>query len=210
MQRKGAASGFTFAFALGGFVMRRDSDVASFQVNLTPQPDPPNVQPIYAAIGRILVSWGLLENQIDFGLLSLMRLPQAAPVRPKLKSGEPIPTAFKQKVDLWRKAFRTVPAIAKQREEALAVIDEAVALVKRRDAIVHGNWNKFEPGDPPLLIGVHFRLKGNRVFMVKHTATEMGFDEIASAIRKLSRRMVHLLADLHPVLTNGGGGESPG
>ncbi len=180
--------------------MKPDSPIIHYHVRLTPQADPPNANPIYTAIGRTIVSWGLFENQLDFGLMSILRTPDAEPIRPRLVTGEPMPVAFKQKVKLWRKAFRRMPILSNYRESALTIIDNAKQLAARRDAIVHSNWNNFRPGAPMAIIGVKFRLKGNRVTMTETVATEDGFNQIADAIQQLSEQMSKFLGEVYRVL----------
>ena len=189
--------------------MEPNSPIIPYRVSLTPQTDPPNVEPIYASIGRIIVSWGLFENQLDFGLMSILRMPDAEPIRPRLISGEPIPISLKQKIKLWRKAFQRIPILADYRAPALTIIGHAKQLATRRDSIVHGNWNNFRLGDPMKIVGVHFRLKGNTVKMTEHVATEDGFNQIADAIRSLSREMSNFLGAVYPALSPEDGGKSP-
>lgn len=189
--------------------MKSNSPVIPYHVSLTPQADPPNADPIYAAIGRVIVSWGLFENQLDFGLMSILRMPDAEPIRPRLNSGEPIPASFKQKVKLWRKAFQRMTILSDYRAPALTIIDHAKKLATRRDSIVHGNWNNFRPGDPMKIVGVHFRLKGSTVKMTEHVATEDGFNQIADATRRLSSEMGSFLGAVYRVLSPGDADKSP-
>ena len=52
--------------------MGSDPQKINYSIILAPQPDPPNADPIYAAIGKVIARWGLFENQLDFGLMSIL------------------------------------------------------------------------------------------------------------------------------------------
>jgi hypothetical protein len=180
----------------GTFAMTSNSQDIPYHLSLTPSDDPPNADLIYSAIGRVIVSWGLFESQLDFGLANILRIPEAEPIR------KPVPSAFSDKMKLWRKAFQNISIFAEHEKEALTISDKATFFVKRRDAIVHGNWNSFEKGDPVKLIGVQVRFKNNLVTMRKHTATASGFNQTAKDIRDLSFRMVHLFRKVHRLIEN--------
>jgi len=188
--------------------MGSDPQKINYSIILAPQPDPPNADPIYAAIGKVIARWGLFENQLDFGLMSILEIPDAEPIRPRLTTGEPIPVSFKQKVILWRKAFRRIPILVDHQQPALILIKRAKELAGRRDSIVHGNWNNFRLGEPLQIVGVHFRLKGDKMTMTEHVAAANGFNQIADSILELSTEMARFLGFVHRVLHPEGNGKS--
>src|SRR5687767_705465 len=115
--------------------------ITTRRLNLDPRPDPVYAARFFEAAGRIIVFWGRFENQLDWGLRWIIDHPESIPIRPKIKTGEPMPRAFSQRIELWADAFKKMPSLAKMRTEALVVRDHAKQLVKRRDAIAHAQWS---------------------------------------------------------------------
>lgn len=187
--------------------MTSESQNIQYQVKLNPSEFPPSVEPLFTAIGRAIFSWGVFETQLDFGLMTILQLPSAEPIRPKLKSSEPIPVAFKQKVKIWRKTFRNIPELEKYQDSGLELIDRAKLLAGRRDAIVHGNWNDFRDEEPVYLVGLHFRLRGDKVYASMHEANENGFNELADAMRDLANQMAKFLGLIYRDLKRAGVGK---
>jgi hypothetical protein len=121
--------------------------------------DPPNAGTFYQAMGVYLVSWGRFETHFVADLCSITALTwDANPVHQ-------IPLAWNQRSAIWKRAFRTLPELAPQRDAALALMTEILLRAKDRNVIVHSGWGAFLSADPLALECINLRSEGDEALI---------------------------------------------
>jgi hypothetical protein len=150
--------------------------------------DPPGAKSFYQAIGRVLVQWGRLENNIDLALRMIMHLPDGETIRSK--KGTTSAQQFSEKIDLWKKAFETIQSLQPVRDEAIAIIEGAKALQEYRRTLVHSFWGDFDPGPPLSLKGIlHSYRKGEHT-VIQSVVQIVGLEGLSSKLVDLVIRTV--------------------
>ena len=93
----------------------------------------------YLAIGRAIVMWGFLEDEIDSHIMMLL----AREGSPKLNDG--FPRSFEKKKKLWRKLVK-IHFVDEDRDRMNDIIDRAVTARRERDKFAHGVFTKGPKG----------------------------------------------------------------
>lgn len=151
-------------------------------------PDPPEADAFYIAVGRVVFQWGRFENQFDWILRGIARLPESAAIRPKHK--ELIPRAFSQKAKFWRKAFQSIDELRPVCPEALHLLADAAQAFDIRSSLVHGHFGPFELGPPFAVHGHNVTHKGDQTLFRPMRITLAGAIELAQFIESLRYRIM--------------------
>ena len=105
--------------------------------------DPEYAGDFYAAIGRVIVSWGRLERCLDLLVLSAKTI----------DSPDPVPDednlALKRKLRAVRRALRSHPPHQKVQRFITRVLGDMRSIGATRNAIVHGSCGEFSKSGPP-------------------------------------------------------------
>lgn len=109
------------------------------------QSDPPDAHIFYAALGMFTVAWGRLEGHLIGNLLTIMNFPEVAPA-------EPLPLAWKRRLELWTRAFTNVPALQTHKDRAVAFMKSLAEEATDRNFAAHAIWDEFVAGADELTI----------------------------------------------------------
>lgn len=113
------------------------------RVDATPYvDDPPNAHVFYQALGLYLVAWGRFEGHFVSALLQLRALAwEALPMRD-------MPIAWDKRADFWKKAFKTLDALAPMRAQAAPLITDIFLAARDRGILMHSMWGGFVSSAP--------------------------------------------------------------
>ena len=100
--------------------------------------DPPNASDFYSVLGMLLVAWGRLEGHVIGNLLTILNFPE-------MTNSVPLPLAWDNRLDLWKKAFTTVPILKPHKDRAVEFMKMIIAEAKDRNLIAHAIWEEFIP-----------------------------------------------------------------
>lgn len=150
--------------------------------------DPDGAEAFYAATGRLLMMWGRFENHLDHVLLQIANLPEAqalAGLNPR-----EMPVAMGRKATMWKLAFRTVPALASWRDEALQFMADAMDDARSRAVVVHSNWQGFTSTEPLTVKMVQWKHEGPKIIVSTYFMEIGQIAKIASQVDQLNSRLL--------------------
>jgi hypothetical protein len=101
------------------------------------QSDPPDAHEFYVVLGKFIVAWGRLEGHIIGAFLRILNLPEAAQFQ------QPVPLAWEKRLDLWKRAFKTVPALQPHKDRAIAFMQNMRDEAQNRNVAAHAIWDEF-------------------------------------------------------------------
>jgi hypothetical protein len=114
-------------------------------VEPAPSPtDPPSSGDFYAALGIAVVAWGRLEGHFTLTIVTILNISSHKRI------GKKLPMKW-ERLEVWRTAFETVPALAASKPMADRFIVQLDELAQVRNRLIHGYWELFDSG-PPLRI----------------------------------------------------------
>jgi hypothetical protein len=99
--------------------------------------DPSDAHEFYAMLGMLTVAWGRLEGHIIGAFLMILNLPEAA------QFYQPVPLAWEKRLDLWKRAFKTVAALQPHKDRAIAFMQNMHGEAKSRNVKAHAIWDEF-------------------------------------------------------------------
>lgn len=92
----------------------------------------------HRALGRNVILWGRLEACITGTLLNILHDAQTAfPAPPEM------PMAFTKRIELWKRLFKSEETVSVHKARALKFANDALALSKRRNALIHATVGRF-------------------------------------------------------------------
>lgn len=95
----------------------------------------------FAAIGRIIIAWGMLESQFNSNIMLLF-----SSLGGNSQAKEP-PRALGKKIDFWNKCFRNLPVLADKRAFGLAYGEALKSTAEARNLMIHTNWGNVMSDD---------------------------------------------------------------
>lgn len=136
--------------------------------------DPHNANEFYTALGMLAVAWGRLEGHVIGNLLTILNFHEMA-------NSRRLPLAWEERLDLWKAAFATVPALKSHKTRAVEFMKSIIAESKDRNFTAHAFWEEFIPGrqEPTIKARTVSPKKGS------HGTIEVGDYEVSvSLLRK--------------------------
>jgi hypothetical protein len=104
------------------------------------QSDPPDAHEFYVMLGMFIVAWGRLEGHIIGAFLRILNLPEAAQFQ------QPVPLAWEKRLDLWKRAFKTIAALQPHKDRAIAFMKNMHDEAQNRNVAAHAIWDEFVSG----------------------------------------------------------------
>ncbi len=104
--------------------------------------EPEGAKEFFEAVGRLTFLWGRFEVHFSSELIQIIQMLF------ELGEAHEVPISWKRRVKLWRRGFDHIPELAKFRPQAISYIERVMDISKRRNALLHGSWNGFNPGLP--------------------------------------------------------------
>jgi hypothetical protein len=130
--------------------MAKPPDILPFPVAITPLPTPSPDDPVganafYEALGMALVACGRLEGHFTVSLVMILQIAF-------FKHIAPLETAllpqWRDREQIWRKAFNLIPELQPYETEAIAILPEMGLHSEDRNLLAHGLWEGFHAGAP--------------------------------------------------------------
>lgn len=178
--------------------MKTPKTSVSFTLTSTPfADDPPEAGDYYEALGRAMVLWGRFENHFSNCIMLIRTTPEGRAI--ELEH----PISWKKRAAFWRKAFNTLPDLAKWKDHALKLISDAMSVAQERHIITHGDWGEFISNDPPTVQVKMWRHKQDDLLIQTYAVTIDDLNDIAAKADGLNTRLVAYmwnLAQLQPAL----------
>lgn len=159
--------------------------------------DPPNAGEYYEALGRAMVLWGRFENHFSNCIMLIRTMPEGKAIE------EEHPISWKKRAAFWRKAFNTIPALAKWKDHALRLISDAMTVAQDRHIVTHGDWGKFTSADPLTAEVKMWRHKKGHINIQTYGVLIEDLREIATLADDLNTRLIPYmwnLARLQPAM----------
>ena len=145
--------------------------------------DPEGAPAYYEAIGRFLCLWGRFETHFSSILLSITNLPGGDVLRDPNIS-EAVPTSFRKRSDLWKKAFRLLPQLTPHAQAARQLIIAASLTNKDRNILIHSSWSGFTSEDPLTATFINHRHKDDKFYSSSYS---ISLDQINAMLASADR-----------------------
>ncbi len=117
--------------------------------------DPRNAGEFYRVFGMYLVAWGRFETHFLLDLVTITILTWAT------APSHQIPLAWSKRSDIWKKAFRNLPALEPHKDTALKLMTDILLAAKDRNVLVHSGWGGFLSDNPLTLECINVRSDGD-------------------------------------------------
>jgi hypothetical protein len=101
-------------------------------------------QPLYTAIGHLVVNWAFVEQIIDMWCTIAYQAPGGGQIAKEL------PRELSRKIKFLKACFRDMPALAPLAEEARECLARAKQISATRHFVIHGAIAGYEPSDHTL------------------------------------------------------------
>lgn len=153
---------------------------------------PPTMMPyIWSAVGAIVVSWALVEQNLDILATVAFTSCGGDKIQPEL------PLALKNKISYLRACFRKLPALAPFTDDALTILKGAKKISTLRHFVVHGVVSHFNRSDRSLVFIRLDTVNDRTVHQMKdlqitmHNLIERGIEceSLSTATRELAERI---------------------
>lgn len=92
----------------------------------------PEFRDFIDAVGRLVLSWAVLEVGLDFCVVGVNRHHLDDETQTE------VPRALRRKIDYLRRAFKVIPAMEGHRETFLGLLDDIVVASEQRHDLIHG------------------------------------------------------------------------
>jgi hypothetical protein len=156
-------------------------------VEHTPSPnDPKGADDYYRAVGLLIVAWGRLEGHFVTCLLMLLAVADG-------RLGRKLPMSWKERAEVWRKAFETMEALRPFREAALTLLTEMEDVATDRHAVAHALWERFRTDDPLAIDAVLIKAKPKTPDGLDIRRFAIKFDDLKIVAEKINKLNMALL-----------------
>jgi hypothetical protein len=141
------------------------------QAQTTPfQDDPPYADDFYMAVGRVVLLWGKLEQNLDFLVVTAINVEARNSKRRLFK----VPLG--PKLELFRSIYSDCKELRPLKAEAHVLAKAIEDLGEQRHLIVHSNWLGFDDGPPQKL---RMRHVGHRKGMITISNVNPSMDDLS-------------------------------
>jgi hypothetical protein len=149
------------------------------------------VEAIDKHVGQLFLSFAFIDQALDFWLMDIF------PVAIRANLASKMPYQLGQKVELLRKCFDRIPALAPLKDEVSALLREIMDYNEVRNTIAHGALSHFMEGPEPALVfakiayskdrGIHQMEDHILSFAVISEANDRTADAVASMHKYVSQ-----------------------
>jgi hypothetical protein len=120
----------------------------------------PADEALFAAIGRLTISWALLEAGLDYSIIMLHKELGGDKIEPEM------PWALKRKLKYIRKCFNRIDGLTQDRETVAKLLDNIDTASEARHDIIHGVATSHPEGATQ--VGMVRLLRGAETITAKH------------------------------------------
>lgn len=142
--------------------------------------DPPYASEFQQAIGRLVISWGRFERDIDLWLISTIALAR------RFNYNEVPFTSFKRKTDQLRRLYSLCPPVVNMAGQVVRLTKEAEDCSYDRSMIIHSKVHGYIDGRPPKLKLSNWKFKSGKRLVGDTEISVYDITKISNEINRIS------------------------
>ena len=155
---------------------------------------PSYVSEICEAIGRMILTWGRMEQH----LAHLQRM--AMNIAGRTGPNDHLKVAFGRCLDQLNDIYSSCPALQRSADDMSKLSKHLRSLSLHRDRIIHSSWQEFNDGPPPQLILRHAaHPRGKMLGTSRIDLTPALLEELIKLIESCHRLLFTLITDAAPL-----------
>jgi hypothetical protein len=157
------------------------------EIGIQPSPfvaDPPYAPAFYEALGRVIVIWGRLEQNLTLFLQEALNIARLQGI------DEQMQVSLTGKTNLIKKIFGRCSVLADRRDDVATLMNDIVTASDDRNLLIHSSVSGFIDGDPPRLLLQNIKYKNDKILIRSIRPSMVEINEFGESICGIHSRLV--------------------